>query len=493
MPARSGESYLKGLRSSERELWFGGERIEDASEHPATRPGADAIAAYFDLQLARPDVLLRPDPETGEAINISHLVPRNLDELRQRGQGFREIAELSVGTMGRTPDYMNCTFAGFADDELRWAGPNGRNAEGFENLVAFQKRLRRDDLSLTHTLVNPTVDKATDRQMIGNPVPLHKVGETDDSIIVRGARLLATLAPYADETTVYPGAPLPDDPACNDYALSFTVSLDTPGLVFLCRDSGIRPDADPLDAPFSTRFDEQDAFCIFDDVEIPKSDVFIDGDIEIYNTVMRGSGWYPNVMQQTTTRALTKLEFAYALASQMAEAINDCSERTGELLGEILGYVEMTRSALFAAEDRFSTWESGAVYLDNRAIFPLRALLPDWFGRINEIFKMIGGHNLLSVASQGQMAEPRVAALVDEFLHGANDVSARHRTEIFRLAWDFMGSVVGTRGELYERNYLQSARSNRMTSHRAHSAAARARGDELVAKMLDDARSRRSG
>jgi len=64
---------------------------------------------------------------------------------------------------------------------------------------------------LTHTIIHPTVDKARDKVLTDNPVPLHKVGETKDSIIVRGARLLATLAPYADEQTVYPAAAMPPD------------------------------------------------------------------------------------------------------------------------------------------------------------------------------------------------------------------------------------------------------------------------------------------
>lgn len=487
MSARTGDAYLKGLRASRRELWFGGERVDDVADHPATRSGADAIAAYYDLQFEHPDLLLVADDETGEPINISHTAPSCEDGLRRRGDGLRKISELSMGVMGRTPDYMNVTFAGFAADRHRWAGVDGSNEEGYERLVAFQKRLRRDDLSLTHTIVHPTVDKMRDGQVAGNPVPLHKVGETDTTIVVRGARLLATLAPYADETAIYPGAPLPE--GCEDYALAFTLRMDAPGLVFLCRDSAMRPDADPVDAPFSSRFDEQDAFCIFDDVEVPKEDVWIDGNLGVYNSVMRGP-WYPNVMQQTTTRALTKLEFAYALASRMAEIVNDQSDRTLELLGELLGYVEMTRSALEAGVANASTWENGQVFLENRAIFPLRSLLPDWFTRANDIIKTIGSHNLLAVASQGQLADARLSGLIDEFMPGANEVSARERTEIFRLAWDFSGSLLGSRGELYERNYLMSARSNRMMSHRVHSASTRARGDALVQKMLSDARSR---
>ena len=58
--------------------------------------------------------------------------------------------------MGRTPDYMNVTFAGFAGRADEWAA-NG-NERGAANLVAYQKKLRRDDISLTHTIVHSTID-----------------------------------------------------------------------------------------------------------------------------------------------------------------------------------------------------------------------------------------------------------------------------------------------------------------------------------------------
>ena len=490
MAARGGDAYLKGLKATSREIWLGDELVEDVVEHPQLKPGAEAIAAYYDLQLKKPNELLVDDPETGEQINVSHLAPRSADELARRGEGLREISELSMGVMGRTPDYMNVTFAGFSADRTRWSGADGQNAEGYENLVAFQKRLRREDLSLTHTIVHPTVNKATDKTFADNPVPLHKVAETDHSVVVRGARLLSTLAPYADEQSVYPGSPLPPD-AGPEYAVAFSIPMDAPGMVFLCRDSGTKLNIDPVDAPFSSRFDEQDAFCIFDDVEIPKENMWIDGRVEIYNTVMGMSPWWANVMQQTTVRALTKLEFAYGLATAMAETIGDDTDGTAELLGEIWGYVEMTRSGLVAGLAECKTWEDGLVTLDPRAVHPLRALLPIWFARVNEIIKVVGSHNLLQVSSQTQIGNARIKGLIDEFMPGADGVSAEERSNIFRAGWDFVGSELGGRNELYERNYLSSARRNRMMAHRLYSGEGKARGHELLQKVLTDARGRR--
>jgi 4-hydroxyphenylacetate 3-monooxygenase len=489
--ARTGEQYLKGLRATNREIWIGNERVSDVADHPQFTQAAHAVASWYDLQFEHPDELLIPDPETGEQINVSHMIPRSADDLRRRGVGLARISELSMGVMGRLPDYMNVTFAGFAGNPTDWRGPNGENEEGSANMVAWQKRLRRNDLSCTHTIVHPTVDKVLDKNFVDNPVPLHKVGETKNSIIVRGARVIATLAPFADEQTVYPSHPLPpgSSPA---YALSFTVAMDTPGLVFLCRDSGSRPNTDPFDAPFSSRFDEQDAFCIFDDVEIPKQNVWIDGHLDVYNSVM-GTSWWGNIMQQTSIRALTKLEFAHGLAARMAETVNDVSPHAQELLGELAGFIEITRNSIIAAETTCITFPDGGVFTNGRSFHPMRSVLADFFVRTNQILRAIGGHNLLAVASRGQLNDSRLRPLIDEFIPGANGGSSEDRAALYRMAWDFVGSALGARNELYEANYLGSARNNRINlGTPRYGAAYFERGNELVNKMLADTRARRA-
>ena len=109
--------------------------------------------------------------------------------------------------------------------------------------------------------------------------------------------------------------------------------MATPGLKFLCRDSVSVPGT-LFDHPFSSRFDEQDAFVIFDNVEIPRDRVFIDGNLAVYNGVLRSS-WWPNIMQQAMIRAETKLTFAWGIASRMAEAINASLPPALQMLGEI--------------------------------------------------------------------------------------------------------------------------------------------------------------
>ena len=83
---------------------------------------------------------------------------------------------------------------------------------------------------------------------------------------------------------------------------------------------------------------------IFDDVLVPWERVFIDGDVESYNALMR-EGWAANIMQQTCIRAAVKLEFAYELCTRMARATNsEGRSEVAQMLGEILTFATLTRA-----------------------------------------------------------------------------------------------------------------------------------------------------
>ena len=205
MPARTGEQFLKGLRGP-REVWVDGERISDVVDHPKLRGAAHALAEVFDLHHQHPDIL--PDAGSRDR-RADHRQPH--DPALARGPfAPRQGAAPRRRVFGR-PD-----------------GPHARLHE--RHLRRLRRQSRRvgattatrpapsawsptrsscaaSDISLTHTIVQPTVDKTMgDAPQAGNPDALRKVADTEHGIVVRGARILATLAPFADEIAVYPGA-----------------------------------------------------------------------------------------------------------------------------------------------------------------------------------------------------------------------------------------------------------------------------------------------
>ena len=109
------------------------------------------------------------------------------------------------------------------------------------------------------------------------------------------------------------------------------------------------------------------------------------------------------------------------------------------MLGELNGYVEVTRSAVLLAEEHAYDRGEGVWFPDGRPLHPMRAILATWFPRVNDILITIGSHNLLATPSRAMLADGRLRPLIDEFLHGANGVDAEERAALYRLAWDFVG------------------------------------------------------
>ena len=77
MGARTGEQFLDRLRKTSRVVWLGNERVDDVTTHPELAGAARTLAGVFDRQHRHADECLIADPETGEPVSISHMIPRS--------------------------------------------------------------------------------------------------------------------------------------------------------------------------------------------------------------------------------------------------------------------------------------------------------------------------------------------------------------------------------------------------------------------------------
>ena len=476
--ARTGEQFLDGLGAGGREIWLNGEKITHPLDHPELREAARSMARVFDLQHEHAGEMLAPSPDNGRLVNVTHLIPRSRADLERRRRAIELTAALSGGIMGRTPDYLNVTFACFAGRADVWA--RRQNERGAANLVAYQKEMRDRDLSTTHALMNPQVDRTKpEAEQATGEVSLHKVGETERFITVRGARMLATLAPFADDLLVYPGSDI--RPQDGRYALSFAVPIAAPGLKFICRDSYSK-ERDPFDYPLSSRFDEMDCVVLFEDVEIPKERVFLDGDTVGYSEVITDTGWRGHIMHQAFTRAYVKLSFALGIGHLIANATGVVRfDHIQEKLGQIWNMAELTRSAIVSAEAGSALDAGGVWYPDDRPFLALRGEMPKWLPRANELLQLIGGGGFMMTPSRADVEGPMREAIAKYYQSAGAD--AERRIRLFRLAWDYLGSDLGGRGELYERFYLSD--SWRMTAL-AYTIADKSFPESLVEQFLHD-------
>ena len=125
--ARTGAQFLAGLQADGREVWLGGERVDDVVSHPLLGPAARSVADLYDAQHAHADVCLMPSPASGLPVSITHLEPRSRDDLERRRRAIKLLGRATAASSARSPDYLNVTFAGFAARADVWAR-NGNDA-----------------------------------------------------------------------------------------------------------------------------------------------------------------------------------------------------------------------------------------------------------------------------------------------------------------------------------------------------------------------------
>ena len=185
-------------------------------------------------------------------------------------------AEATFGLMGRSPDYLNTVLVAFVDAPEFFAQGGAKFAD---NVQGYYRYCRDNDLFLTHAIVNPQIDRSKSSSEQADPfIHLGVVDQTREGLVVRGAKMLATHGPTADELLVYP---LPGSLRSGEeqHALAFGIPTDTPGLRFICRepfDAGMQSE---WDHPLGTRFEEPDAMAVFNDVLVPWERVFLHADV----------------------------------------------------------------------------------------------------------------------------------------------------------------------------------------------------------------------
>src|SRR5690606_7298152 len=190
-----------------------------------------------------------------------------------------------------------------------------------ENARKYSEYARENDLSLTHTLIHPQVNraKAVSEQKDAN-VALHLVKKTSEGIIVDGIRLLATQGAITDEILVFPStvkkAGEKDDP----YSLAFVVPNNTPGLKHISREPWDYRD-NKWDYPLSSRFEEGDTIVYFDNVFVPWERVFVCGNSSICNRTFAETNAVVHMSHQVVTKAIVKTEFLLGVALCIMEAI----------------------------------------------------------------------------------------------------------------------------------------------------------------------------
>ncbi|WP_342504690.1 4-hydroxyphenylacetate 3-monooxygenase, oxygenase component [Sporosarcina sp. FSL K6-2383] len=446
MPVITGKDYIKRIDELHTNVWVDGQPVTGKiSEHPAFKGVMKSQAALYDLQHETMSMTYS-SPITGQQVGMSYLQPTTVEDLVKRRAMVQQWALSNNGMMGRSPDYMNTVIMALASsvDLLK-----GKENCFPENVVEFYEYARENDLSMTHTFIDPQVNRTQfyfeeDRE----PIAAKVVERNEAGLVIKGARLLATQGGITDEIVVIATGGVND--AANGFA--FAIPSNSAGLKFVCRESFVGGNS-IFNYPLSSRYEEMDAIVVFDNVLVPWKRVFYYDNIAVANSFMTCSSFQPFALHQVVSRQIVKTEFVLGVVQSVIDTINIGEyQHVQEKVTEIIIALETMKALVIKSEVEAELDEWGWVRPDRTTLQIAINYFPRVYPRFTEIIQQLGASGLMSIPTENSF-QSSVREDLDQYLQSKAD-TAEDRVKIFRLAWDLTMSAFGTRETLYERFFF---------------------------------------
>ncbi|WP_042149993.1 4-hydroxyphenylacetate 3-monooxygenase, oxygenase component [Paucisalibacillus sp. EB02] len=449
MPATTGKKYIERINDLHSDVWVDGKPIQGKiSEHTAFKGVMKSQAALYDMQhdTSLREIMTYTSPLTDQLVGTSYLQPKTQEDLVKRRKMIQQWALSSNGMLGRSPDYMNTVIMALAS-----SAPFLKGKENCfpERLVNFYEYARENDLSLTHSFVNPQVNRAQFylEDIDDEPIAAKVIDRNEEGIIVKGARLLATRGGVTDELVVFSAGGIQDK--ANGFA--FSIPSNQKGLKFICRESFVGGES-TFNYPLSSRYEEMDSIVVFNDVLVPWERVFYYDNLLVSNTFATKSSFLPFSIHQAISRQIVKTEFVLGLVQAIIDSIN---------IGEYLHVQEKTSEIIIALETlkalvikseveaKFDEWE--VLRPDQKTLQVASNIYPKVYARFSEIIQQISASGIMTIPTENAF-QSELRADLDHYLQSNLD-DAKTRVKLFRLAWELTMSAFGTREMQYERYF----------------------------------------
>ena len=435
---RTGNEYIASLRDG-REVWLGGKRV-DVTTDPRLEPCVEAIAGIYDLQHDPQyrDLLTMPSPLDGAPVSLAYLLPRSTADLLRRRRMIEFLMRRTGAVMGRLPEYMAAIVVGLCNVRPVVSQVDPRFGD---NISAYLEHCREQDVCLSHSFADPPHNRA---RRPGPYQQLKVVGQTEAGITIRGAKAVATLAPYANE---FIGLSPTRPEMQPDEVVYFATPIDAPGVKVICRPSLTQPSKQ--DHPLAASYDEMDAWIVFDDVFVPHERVFFSHAVA-HNEAVFGEIPKTFAFYHILVRLAVKAEILAGMAAALADYFGTTgAPNVQSALFDLIDYLETLRAFVFAAEQQ-PVLSSAGIAVPN----PTHTILGRIYGverqpRILQIVRELCGSSLLMAPGEDDLAAPELSQDVARYVVG-DDERALERFQLLKLAWDYTADSFGSRQLLFE-------------------------------------------
>jgi len=436
------EEYLDSLRKMNPEIFMVGKRLEGPFvDSPYARTNLNVIGLGYDLA---------NDPKWSEDFTSwSTLIDEKVSWWNAIPETTEDVLQL-VRNIKNVTSKKYCVFCmGLALDVL-WAITYDMDKEigtkYHHNLQGFFKEIQKDDLRFCMGVMDAKGDRGVKPGKQSDPdVHMRIVEKNDKGIVVRGCKAHVSGGPVTHRIVVIPCRAYGADE--EEFVVSFALPTNTPGIKYI-----VRPSAGPIEkkemtSPLSSEVGWLECFTVFDDVFVPWENVFMCGEWEYTDPLMRCFSAYVRLTKGVCVSARTDI---FIGASALVSQVNGI-EKAGHVKSKL---TEMMTSSLvgygcgLAAAVEAKKHPSGVMIPDislaNAGLYEGRMKLQKYFGTLMDL----SGGAVTTMPLEEDYNNPETRGYIEKYMKGKTGISSEDRIRALNLSRDLCAS--------YNTGYLMS-------------------------------------
>ena len=431
MALMTGEQYIESIRKLKMNVYLFGKKIDCPVDDPILRPSLNSVRMTYDLaQMPEyQDLMTAVSPYTGQRVNRFTHIHQSTSDLIKKVKMQRLLGQQTAACFQRCVgmDAFNAEFSTTYEVDQKYG------THYHENFKKFMIYVQENDLTVDGAMTDPKGDRSKAPHEQADPdLFLHVVERRADGIVVRGAKAHQTGVLNSHEVIVMPTQSMkPED---KDYAVSFAVPMDTPGITMIIGRQSCdtrKLEGSEMDVG-NSEFGGVEALTIFDDVFVPNDRIFLNGETEFAGMLVeRFAGYHRQSYGGCKVGVGDVLIGAAAVAADYNGAAK--ASHIKDKLIEMTHLNETLYACGIACSAEGHPTESGSYLIDLLLANVCKQNVTRFPYEIVRLAEDIAGGLMVTAPSEADFRDPKLGPIIDKYLRGVDTVSTENRLRILRL------------------------------------------------------------
>ncbi|MHA1192442.1 MAG: 4-hydroxyphenylacetate 3-hydroxylase family protein [Promethearchaeota archaeon] len=430
MPLKTPEEYLKSIQRPVN-LYMFGNKIEKFWEHPIIKPSISTVMKIYELAQTDEykDLMTIKSHLTGEIINRFTHIHQSVEDLINKVKMQRLLGQKTACCFMRCVgfDTANALYSVTYEIDKKY----GTNYHS--RFKDYWIEVQNQDLMVDGAMTDTKGDRS--KRPKDQPDPdayLHVIDSNEDGIIVRGAKVHQTGFLNSHRAIVMPTLSLRKGE--EDYAVSFGIDTNAKGITMIygrqsCDTRKMEPNK--LDIG-NFKYGGQEIFVVFDNVFIPKKNIFMNGEIDFSGELVnRFAGFHRQSYGGCKVGVGDVLIGATALISEYNGT--EKASHVKDKLVEMTHLNETLYSCGVACSSLGFQRESGNYEMDMLLANVCKLNVTRFPYEIGRLAEDIAGGMICTMPSEADLKSKEIGSLIEKYLTTCEGTSAEDRYKVLRF------------------------------------------------------------